>query len=45
MTDDEVKVTKSARKMTDMMTVNNDVFKNSGSEGGDQTHSRKSSCA
>lgn len=27
MTDDEVKVTNSARRMTDMMTVNDDVFK------------------
>lgn len=28
MTDDELKVTKSARRMTDMMTANNDVFRN-----------------
>lgn len=27
MTDDELKVTRSARRTTDMMTVNNDVFK------------------
>ena len=30
MTDDELKVTKSARKMTDMMTVNNNIFRGNG---------------
>lgn len=30
MTDDELKVTKAARKMTDMMTANNNIFRNNG---------------
>ena len=30
MTDDELKVTKSARKMTDMMTANNNIFRGNG---------------